>query len=510
MVKYTCARCKKEFKQKCDYGDHINRKNPCEIIEEIQPTMKNIMDKMDVVIKSNETLTKSFTKKLDKFTKINETLTKSFTKKIDKLTKINDDLINKIKKNEKVNIIRNSATNDVNTDNIGIMGKIAIVTNNNDQIVVVAHGKENLTALTDKEKQLIISNGSHAVIKFVEVVFCNDDKLENKNIYISSKKNMNNNIMVYNGIKWELSSKDSIDDLRKKGIQFMKEQYEIFKKRKDISDKDMKIVKQFLDQMNNANTHALNQMNKQMNSDIKILLYNNRPDGRTRLVKPKPLDIKSIAHTVELKDNMSVDYKNKAKYDINNYKIKKYSTPCIGVNGTCPLNRKKHGSYDNYCTLCFCHLFPDDDRAQNIRGRTKEIKVVNYICHTHKCENNWYYNTPIYINFEDGCCPTQRRIDLYQMIENTMLCIEIDENQHKSYPSEDDFVRYNEFVCDMTCKYIFIRYNPDKYKINGKNIDTKEDNRFARLSKEINKQVKRIKNSDNEDLLEIVYLFYDE
>lgn len=184
-------------------------------------------------------------------------------------------------------------------------------------------------------------------------------------------------------------------------------------------------------------------------------------------------------------------------------------TACRGVDGVCPYGCKNGNiNYDNFCTYCFMHLFPADPRTKNIRSKTKEIQVVNHISLTHGGE--WYHDIPLYVNFEDGCCPTRRRIDLRQMIGNTMLCIEIDENQHKYYTKDDDFVRYNEILCDLTCKYIFIRYNPDKYKMNGKIVDLQFAQRMILLDQTIRNKIERINNNENTDLLEIVHLFYDE
>ena len=90
-----------------------------------------------------------------------------------------------------------------------------------------------------------------------------------------------------------------------------------------------------------------------------------------------------------------------------------------------------------------------------------------------------------------------------------MLCIEVDENQHKYYTTNDDFIRYNELLCDLTCKYIFIRYNPDKYKKNSKIYNPNIKKRLEKLDRQIIKQIKRIKENKNKDLLEIIHLFYD-
>lgn len=183
-------------------------------------------------------------------------------------------------------------------------------------------------------------------------------------------------------------------------------------------------------------------------------------------------------------------------------------TNCRGVNGVCPYGCKKGNiNYDNFCTYCFCHLFPNDKRTKNIRTKSKEIEVINHICLTHA--GKWYHDKPLYVNYENICCPSKRRIDLRQLIGNTMLCIEVDENQHKYYTTNDDFIRYNELLCDLTCKYIFIRYNPDKYKKNGKIYNPNIKKRLSKLDKEIKKQINRIKQIKNTDLLEIKHLYYD-
>jgi hypothetical protein len=60
-------------------------------------------------------------------------------------------------------------------------------------------------------------------------------------------------------------------------------------------------------------------------------------------------------------------------------------TECRGVDGICPYGCKKGNvNYDNYCTYCFCHLFPNDKRTKNIRQKTKEMSVVNHVCTAHE------------------------------------------------------------------------------------------------------------------------------
>jgi hypothetical protein len=60
-------------------------------------------------------------------------------------------------------------------------------------------------------------------------------------------------------------------------------------------------------------------------------------------------------------------------------------------------------------------------------------------------------------------------------------------------------------------KFIYIRFNPDKFKDkNGKSINPMLYTRLPVLKEEIEKHIKRIENEENEELLEIIKLYYDE
>jgi hypothetical protein len=62
------------------------------------------------------------------------------------------------------------------------------------------------------------------------------------------------------------------------------------------------------------------------------------------------------------------------------------------------------------------------------------IKTIVHILHEYP---NFIYNKPFYVDLEGGCCETKRRIDLRKLINNTTLCLEVDENQHKYYIQYD-------------------------------------------------------------------------
>jgi hypothetical protein len=164
-------------------------------------------------------------------------------------------------------------------------------------------------------------------------------------------------------------------------------------------------------------------------------------------------------------------------------------------------------NYKDYCTNCYQHLFPLDPLTFQIRSKTKEIAVRDFI--NIKFEG-FQHDKPLWYN-ETACdCTTKRRIDHRKLINGTLLCIETDENQHKSYSKSDEEARYNDLFMAYGGKFIFIRFNPDKYKDKkGKSCNPMLFNRLIILEEEIQKQIKRIENEENQELLEIIELFFD-
>ena len=164
-------------------------------------------------------------------------------------------------------------------------------------------------------------------------------------------------------------------------------------------------------------------------------------------------------------------------------------------------------NYKGYCASCFQHLFPLDPLTFQIRCKTKEIAVRDFI--NTKFEG-FHHDKPLWYNESVCDCTTKRRIDHRKLINGTLLCIETDENQHKSYSKEDEEARYNDLFMAYGGKFIFIRFNPDKYKDeSGKSCNPMLFNRLIVLEEEINKQIKRIENDENNDLLEVIELYYN-
>ena len=160
--------------------------------------------------------------------------------------------------------------------------------------------------------------------------------------------------------------------------------------------------------------------------------------------------------------------------------------------------------YKGYCCNCYQNLFPLDPLSYQIRSKTKEIAVRDYINANFE---GFQHDKPLYTGNCD--CTNRRRIDHRVLIGNTLLCIETDENQHKNYDKKDEEIRYDDLFMIHSGKFVFIRFNPDKY-INTKNksVNPMLYTRLPILKEEIEKQMDRIKNEENTELLEINHLYY--
>ena len=64
-------------------------------------------------------------------------------------------------------------------------------------------------------------------------------------------------------------------------------------------------------------------------------------------------------------------------------------------------------------------------------------------------------------------CAIRRRIDHRKLIGNTLLAIETDENQHKSYSKSDEEARYNDLFMAFGGKFVFIRFNGTFYALDA-------------------------------------------
>jgi hypothetical protein len=182
--------------------------------------------------------------------------------------------------------------------------------------------------------------------------------------------------------------------------------------------------------------------------------------------------------------------------DIKNKKCK--ANYCLGSQANV--------KYKGYCASCYKQSFPNDPLTLQMCSKTKEIAVRDFINLNFE---GFHHDISLWTGNCD--CTHRRRIDHRKLIGNTLLCIETDENQHKGYDKDKEEIRYDDLFMLHSGKFIFIRFNPDKFKNkDGKSSNPMLYTRLPILKDEIEKQIKRIENDENKELLEIEKLYYDE
>ena len=63
-----------------------------------------------------------------------------------------------------------------------------------------------------------------------------------------------------------------------------------------------------------------------------------------------------------------------------------------------------------------------------------------------------YMINHFYVDLENGCCSAKRRIASRKLVNNTMLCLEVDENQHRYYIKSYENNRCDELFMDFSGK----------------------------------------------------------
>jgi hypothetical protein len=173
--------------------------------------------------------------------------------------------------------------------------------------------------------------------------------------------------------------------------------------------------------------------------------------------------------------------------------------------------------YEGYCVSCFIHMFPNRPNSHNYK--TKEKHVVQTI--TSEFPNlTWRDDKRI----QDSC--SNRRPDLLLDLGYQIIIIEIDENQHRSYDCSCENKRLMELSQDVGHRpIIFIRFNPDDYRIKNENIKScwgYDKRGFACIKKskqkEWNERLECLKKqieywihleNKTDKMIEVIQLYYD-
>ena len=176
-------------------------------------------------------------------------------------------------------------------------------------------------------------------------------------------------------------------------------------------------------------------------------------------------------------------------------------------------------SKEGYCSRCFYFTFPDKPQSRNYKS--KEILVTNYIK-----DNFEEYEIRYDQIISQGC--SRRRPDIFIELYTHCIIVEVDEDQHLRYDSTCENKRIVELYQDLGYRNIvYIRFNPDKYKIKDENDKIKtvrscfskdKDGKIKiGSSKDWNHRLQKLKeciakNIENIPFKSISYeyLFYDE
>jgi hypothetical protein len=119
-------------------------------------------------------------------------------------------------------------------------------------------------------------------------------------------------------------------------------------------------------------------------------------------------------------------------------------------------------------------------------------------------ENTPDLQNPIHDKPIGGECGKYRPDFLYDAMTHFVV-VEVDEDQHRSHDPECERVRMINIVEALGMRCVFIRYNPDAFKVNGKIVRVFREKRHELLLRKIRECMKPSLDSD----ADIVYLYYD-
>lgn len=147
---------------------------------------------------------------------------------------------------------------------------------------------------------------------------------------------------------------------------------------------------------------------------------------------------------------------------------------------------------ENYCPGCKTYLIDN----KTVKGKIKELAIKNLL-EENKIE--FTHDSKV----KGGC--SKRRPDFIIHTNWGTIILEVDEFQHnrKAYPCECEIERMKEIYDDVGVQnLLFIRYNPDTYKV----VDGQK--KYTTIQRQ-QYLVKYIEEQIHHDNLAVVYLFYD-
>ncbi|AYV75520.1 MAG: hypothetical protein Terrestrivirus2_28 [Terrestrivirus sp.] len=305
MVEYKCNKCHKIFTKKYNYEHHLTRKFSCTAVpNDTSKIPDNLINKKsDAADQNNDKQCNYCNKTFSQVSSLNRHLNNRCSVKMNDINEkeniyqkllneinalknenqaqqkqLNEQnlLINKfIKKNDNNKNINNGTINNGTINNID---KQQNNITNNVHINLVAHGKEDLSFITEEHMKKLLNKGFRSVENFVQLVHFDKNRPENHNIYISNIKDTY--VMKYDGIDWKLMGRDNVlQDLYEDKSDYLVEKFEELQGKLDEST-----LKRFGNFLSRKDEDKIIEQTKR---EIKLILYNNRkiPEETRRLLK---------------------------------------------------------------------------------------------------------------------------------------------------------------------------------------------------------------------------------
>ena len=281
MPEYSCEECNFFTKLKGDYNRHLLTKKHINVTQKTPKNTINVTQKTPLFSEKNIAGYKcQYCDKVYKFRQglnrhIKYTCTKNKDEDLkelarllnekDKQLKERDNLINELielqnSQYSKLTKQIGKLTNKLQIKNI-VNGNIT-----NYNIQLLNYNQTDYSHLTDTDYVKCIKDCNSCVKSLIEKVHFNEQKPENKNIYISNIKG--DYAMIYKSDKWQIVNKQTqIDDLYNYNEVILENWYEEYK------DKYPKIIESFKKYLKNKDENVV--INK-VKDEILVLLYNNR------------------------------------------------------------------------------------------------------------------------------------------------------------------------------------------------------------------------------------------
>ena len=274
MVSFECKICNYKTIRKNDFKKHLNTKkhknkeenNEANATKSINLPHKNSLYLTKAAIlphKTSEKLTNFFEcSYCSKIFKRKDNLNRHIKKYCkEKKKEMDHELILKHLEDFKKDKAKMYAYIDKLVESAGDTNNINIEANTqNNQIVLNNFGNEDISHLTDKFMQRLLSIPYVSVQKIIEKVHFSKKKPENKNIALTNKKE--DMIKIYKNNKWKYQSRDEImDEIINTNYTRIDDFYNE-KGKKKLNDSHNKIFESFQDKFEGQDDELINKIRK--------------------------------------------------------------------------------------------------------------------------------------------------------------------------------------------------------------------------------------------------------